>query len=316
MSNKLVSVVVPVFNRAQYIRSTIDSILEQTYEYLEIILVNDGSTDDSLLILNEYKSKYPHKISVINQKNQGQVVARNNAISMSKGKYIAFLDSDDIWLPNKLELQLPLFRGNVALVYCGVEQINEKGECISRVYCDENIKGHIYLKLVEKNRITGGSVILDRKAIDKVGMFDTNFQVAENWDLWIRVSEYFEVDFVNLPLLKYRVHAGNMSGDSLKMIDVAEKMIIKHCPSINHNSDKMSACQNARANISYRRGLYYFSSYNYKEARKHFKDTLSLSANYGDTKGRLARTYLGRNVNFLLSVVKRKMLILFSKTNH
>ena len=117
MKSGLVSVIVPVYNRENYVGETLDSILRQTYQNIEIIAVNDGSTDNSLSVLNSYKEKYPDKITVIDQQNQGQVRSRNNAIMQSKGEYIAFLDSDDLWQPDKLEKQLPLFVDNVARNY-------------------------------------------------------------------------------------------------------------------------------------------------------------------------------------------------------
>ena len=101
----LVSVVVPVYNRENLVGKTLNSILRQTYPQVETIVVNDGSTDGSLEVLRSYKQNYPEQIVVINQKNMGQALARNNGIKKANGEFIAFLDSDDTWVPEKLEIQ-------------------------------------------------------------------------------------------------------------------------------------------------------------------------------------------------------------------
>lgn len=115
----LVSVIVPVYNRGNLVSETIDSILMQSYEKYEVILINDGSSDDSLSILRDYEQRFPEKIRVIDQQNQGQIIARNNGIKVARGQYIAFLDSDDLWKKDKLERQIPLFKQGVGLVYSG-----------------------------------------------------------------------------------------------------------------------------------------------------------------------------------------------------
>src|SRR5690554_2314431 len=117
--NALVSVIVPVYNRAHLVKETIDSILSQTYKPVEIILINDGSTDNSLSVLKNYERKFPEQVRIIDQENQGQIVARNNGIGIAQGEYIAFLDSDDVWIDDKLERQIPLFETGVGLVYSG-----------------------------------------------------------------------------------------------------------------------------------------------------------------------------------------------------
>jgi glycosyltransferase involved in cell wall biosynthesis len=182
--NNLVSVIVPVYNRAHLIAETVDSILLQTYPDFEIILINDGSNDNSLSVIKEYQKRFPEKIRVIDQENQGQIVARNNGIKEAQGEYIAFLDSDDIWLKEKLEWQLKLFEAGVGLVYSGTEVIDEKGETLRTEPADAAITGNIYAPLLLKNRMTGGTVVVTAEALNNVGVFSTDFKAAENWDLW------------------------------------------------------------------------------------------------------------------------------------
>jgi glycosyltransferase involved in cell wall biosynthesis len=307
MKKGLVSVIVPVYNREDYVRETLDSILQQTYENIEVIVVNDGSTDNSLSIIEEFKGKYPEKFLIIDQENQGQVRSRNNAIEKSSGEFIAFLDSDDLWLPNKLEMQIPLFVGDVGLVYCAIYNIDADGQVIDTELCEQDIRGYIYPELLIKNRMTGGTVVLHRDAIDKVGLFDVDFAAAENWDLWIRVSKYFSVDMVNEPLVKYRKHAGNMSKDSLLMLNIIDSILIKHCSGEPATHEIEVAIQKARANYAYRRGVYHFSRYEFKASRRDFKEVLRLVPGYEDAKIRLIRSYLGPSINRLISKVKARI---------
>ncbi len=298
----LVSVVVPVFNRESYVRESIDSILAQTYKSVEIIAVNDGSTDDSLSVLEGYRDQFPRQVVVIDQPNAGQVVARNNALAEAKGQYIAFLDSDDAWMPNKLERQIPLFRANVGLVYSAALNVGPDGTELDVDRCDPRVRGDAYLELLQGNRMTGGSVVVTREALDRVGYFDPNLDAAENWDLWIRVSRQFELDFVEAPLVRYRKHPDNMSKDHGRMMNAIEMILEKHCTAGEGDSEKANACRKARAAYAYRQGVHSFSAARYRSARGHFEAALGLQPGYRDARSRLLRTYLGRSGNMILSV--------------
>ena len=304
MNKGVVSVIVPVYNRENYVAETLDSILQQTYQNIEIVAVNDGSKDNSLLVLESYKKKYPDKILVIDQENQGQVRSRNNAILQSRGEYIAFLDSDDLWLPDKLEKQLPLFVDNVGLVYSGIHNIDGDGNIIDTELIREDMRGDIHNKLLIKNRMTGGTVVLRRDVIDKVGMFDVDFAAAENWDLWLRVSKHYAVDFVNEPLVKYRKHSGNMSKDDILMINIVDSILKKHCSGEPDSPASKIAIDKAHANFAYRKGIYNISQDDYRTARINFKETLRLFPGYKDTRARLFRAYLGPSVNKLITRTK------------
>jgi len=305
MQQDLVSVIMPVYNREEYVGYAISSILDQTYSNVEVVAVNDGSTDRSLQILREFEDKYPGKVVVIDQANQGQVASRNNAISQAKGRYIAFLDSDDLWQPTKLEKQMPLFNDVVGLVYCAVDNINEDGEKIDTELCESDCRGDIYPKLLVSNRMTGGTVVVRRDVIDKVGVFDTDFPAAENWDLWIRVCKVSEADFVNEPLVQYRFHPGNMSKDQTLMLSVIQRIIDKHCSDAPGTPVLEQAYKEVSASYAYRKGVFYFSSGKFIDARRSFRDAQVAIPDYKDTRIRIFRTYLGKIGNGLLAYCKR-----------
>lgn len=302
--NELVSVIVPVYNRSHLVSETVQSILVQTYEPVEIILINDGSTDESLTILREYEQRFPTKIRVIDQPNQGQIVARNNGIKMAKGSYIAFLDSDDVWVESKLERQLPLFEPGVGLVFSGTEVIDEAGNTIRVEYADNDLSGNIFPQLLVRNRMTGGTVMVTAEALTSVGDFCTDFKAAENWDLWLRICKIYSARVVPDPLIKYRIHSSNMSGDGQLMLSAKRQIMEKYC---NLNSNDAVIARYSRlayADYHYREGLNHFSSAQYHLARKAFFSVFRFSLLYKDTWVRFLRTLLGTRGNRLLRAFK------------
>ncbi len=306
MIEGLVSVIVPVFNRQDYVAETIESIVKQTYKNIEIIIINDGSTDDSEKIIRTFQSQYPDAINIIDQQNQGQVKARNNGLKIARGEFIAFLDSDDVWALDKIEKQIPLFTDKVGLIYSGVEYIDTWGNAIGSEQCDQDIKGAVYERLIVKNRMTGGTVIVKNEALKKVGLFDETLEAAENWDLWIRVTQFYEVDFVDEALLKYRKHSGNMSSNNTLMLDATHSILEKYCLNANVEEVATEACEIATANYYYRVGVYQTSIGDYSNARVNFKKANKYVPNYLDCDIRIIRSYLGKELNeFVSAMVKR-----------
>lgn len=303
--NELVSVIVPVYNRAHLVTETIQSILSQTYEFVEIILINDGSTDGSLPLLRDYEARFPDKILIIDQPNQGQIVARNNGIKMAKGRYIAFLDSDDVWVKNKLERQLPLFESGVGLVFSGTEVIDEAGNTIRVEYADNDLSGNIFPQLLVQNRMTGGTVVVTAEALTNVGVFCTDFKAAENWDLWLRICKIYSSRVVPDPLIKYRIHSSNMSGDGQLMLSAKLQIIEKHCDLQSKNTVVARYSRLAYADYHYRKGLIFFADNQYQLARKEFLSVVRFSTFYKDTWIRVIRSILGRRGNTFLRSSKK-----------
>ena len=304
MVNDIVSVIIPVFNRENLVSSAIESVLAQTYDSIEIILINDGSTDKSLSILKKYEEKFPHKIKVLDQDNQGQAKARNTGITNSSGGFIAFLDSDDIWLPTKLEEQLKHFTDRVGLVYSGIEIIDDSGVVLKRERANERLQGLIFPELLVENRMTGGSVVVSREALNKVGYFDPSFQAAENWDLWLRICREFEARAIGHPLIQYRIHNDNMSKNDILMLESKRKIIEKHADKYSVDQKVKLYSKLAEADYNFRYGIYEFSSENYRSAFRYFLTTNRISPFYKDSFLRLLRSSIGRKGNSLLRKVK------------
>ncbi len=216
-NNKLVSVVIPNYNYANYVGEAVESVLRQTYNSVEIIVVDDGSTDGSKEVL----SSYGGEIKTIFQDNSGVSAARNNGANQSSGKYLAFLDADDIWLPRKIEAQVKLFEENenLGLVHVGVEDIDAEGNAIE--INTDGLAGRVSreLLLFERSVILGGGsgFMIRRDLFEKLNGFDLNLLTSADWDIFFRAATESEVGFVPDVLLKYRMHGSNMHGNVKRM---------------------------------------------------------------------------------------------------
>lgn len=232
-----VSVIIPCYNASATIRETLKSIKKQTFKDYEVIAVNDGSTDDTDNILASYAEKLNGLLKIITQINQGQAVAKNVGIRNSKGQFIAFLDSDDLWAPDKLEYQLAYMesRPHIGLCYTEGILINDKGDKIGVVNALSSHRGNCFDKLLIKNNIIASSVMIKREILDRVGLFDEDFKACENWDMWIRISKVSQIEYIDRPLTYYRVHPKNMSKNIDKMYDYRVKIIDKYLPKTNRD---------------------------------------------------------------------------------
>lgn len=210
MKPGLVSVIIPNYNYAHYLREAVDSVLAQTYQDIEIVVVDDGSKDDSRAVLESYGER----LKIVFQENQGVAAARNNGSAASSGEFIAFLDADDAWLPTKVEKQVAKFAANpnFGLVHVGVDEVDPEGN--SLVHRLEGAEGRVSATLLMLGRegvLGGGSGAMIRRTVfDEIGGVDQRLSTSADWDLFYRISERHEVGFVAELLIKYRVHGSNM----------------------------------------------------------------------------------------------------------
>ncbi|GJQ50989.1 MAG: glycosyl transferase [Candidatus Kuenenia stuttgartiensis] len=210
MNNPLVSVIIPTYNGSRFIKETIQSALDQTYRNLEIIVIDDGSTDNTPEIV---KSTNNQKVTYIRQENAGAAMARNLGINISKGEYIAFLDHDDLWLPHKLERQLLLFGKNpmVAMVYSDTFIIDENNFVTGKFSQKTKFfRGMIFKELFLSCFITILTVIIKRSVFIEIGPF-LPFKISEEYDLYLKCAAKYSIDYINEPLAKYRIHESNTS---------------------------------------------------------------------------------------------------------
>ena len=215
-----VSVVITTYNQARYIGATIASVLAQTYRDLEIIVVDDGSTDRTEAELGSHRSR----VNYIRQRNRGVAAARNVGIRHATGRLLAFLDGDDLWEPDKIRRQREVadaHPGSGLIVTDGVEfgpdgTIRESlfnPSIVPQFKDDDTLTLRCYRELIIQNLITTTSqVMVPRAVIDRVGVSDERFPVSSDWDLYLRIAAEFEVTFVKACLVRYRYLPTSASG--------------------------------------------------------------------------------------------------------
>jgi glycosyltransferase involved in cell wall biosynthesis len=225
---RTVDVIIPAFNAAAYLRETIESVARQTLAPRSVIVVDDGSSDSTLSVLEQLRTELPAGwLQIVSlEVNVGVSAARNAGIARSSATYVAFLDSDDIWEADKLEQQFVLLAASgedVGVVYCDYRQIDESGRLMSipRYRLNSSIRGDVRHSLREFNSIAGsGSAVLVRRSLfERTGMFDATLGAAEDWDMWVRLAEVTHFDYVDLPLVRVRRHGLSLQADPHKMAD-------------------------------------------------------------------------------------------------
>lgn len=217
MSQPTVSVIIPFYNGEQFISSALDSVFSQTFKDYEVIIVDDGSSLDSVSCLSSRKQS----IRYIRQNNSGVASARNNGIQHSNGEYIAFLDQDDIWLPEKLSLQVNYLESNheVALVHSAISFIDVDGALLPEPPWAwvKDTGSNALQELIQGNRIATSSVLARRMSIIDAGLLRQSLAPADDWDLWLRIAVKYPIGYVSQNTTFYRLHDSNESRKWLRM---------------------------------------------------------------------------------------------------
>jgi glycosyltransferase involved in cell wall biosynthesis len=296
----LVSVIIPAYNCESFISSAIDSVLAQTYKNYELIVVDDGSIDET----RDKILKYNDKIKYIYQVNGGVAKARNTGIKYSRGSYIAFLDADDIWEKYKLEIQMSFFmkKKEVDLIFCNFRNIKNKSlvtgisyEDTFNIFKEYNVKlenifeyksfmkcgnntitffwGEIYKYLFLGNFILPSSVLFKKYSLNNVGLLNENFRVAEETEFFLRYSMNNVIGFIDHPLLYYELpEQGNLSGkkNTEKLIKNALKCQINFIMHNNNICTTDNTLFKKGISMTYcRLAYYYLSEYRIAESRKY-----------------------------------------------
>jgi glycosyltransferase involved in cell wall biosynthesis len=222
-----VSVVIPAYGHANFLKTTIESILGQTYEDYEIIVVDDGSPDDTPRVAAEFGSA----IRYIRQRNQGMAAARNTGIRHASGEVISFLDDDDLWLPAYLSTVVPHFQADpgLAALHTGYRLTTDEDGQDFPCRGTQTVPSHeLYDTLIEAGFFPPSSVSVRASCLQSVGVFDEGLQGLADWDLWLRICR--EYRFTGIPdvLVKYRLHAGGLSSNAQHMTEDRLKAVCKH----------------------------------------------------------------------------------------
>jgi glycosyltransferase involved in cell wall biosynthesis len=206
----LVSVVIATYNMAQYLPEAIDSVLAQTWKNLELIVVDDGSTDNTAEVMEPFKSD--PRVRYFPTENQGQPRAKNHGLNEAKGGFIAFCDADDLWSPKKLAIQMPFFQDSqVGVVYSEVSYIDQNGAPLEKDIPYDRHSGQVTEQLVVKNFVPFGTAVIRRACVEKNGAFDVDLPMGIDWDLWLRYSIDWHFHYTSDITYIYRIWPGQMS---------------------------------------------------------------------------------------------------------
>jgi glycosyltransferase involved in cell wall biosynthesis len=226
-----ISVIIPVYNRELLLSEAIESALSQTYKNFEIIIIDDGSTDGSRDIIQSYHQRYPAIIKTARISNSGPAAARNYGASLAAGDLLSFLDSDDIWSPNKLELQAKTMERSpqFVLIYAFYKHFFENGQRENNnelVRTKEAPQGNILSKLLMSCFISTITVLLKKNIFLEMGGFNELIHIGEDYDLWLRIANKHQIGCVPEVLAWYRQHADNiMKSDFINDIPSDTKIV-------------------------------------------------------------------------------------------
>jgi len=246
-----VSVIIPTYNRPKWLPDTIESVLDQTYPQIEIIVVNDGSTDNTAEVLEPYRDR----ITYIYKENGGPGSAVSAGIKASTGKYISRVDDDDLFLPEKVESQVRMFQQNPELGLIATDHhiIDLEGKITRTVAVPDFSRRGAFLSLLLNCIFSQPTVMVRKECHDKVGFYKDTY--AQDYDMWIRIARYYSVGVIHKPLAMYREHGSNRSGRSSNakvkadiqsfvyemMADISPEELVPTVDSALHAHDLMGA---------------------------------------------------------------------------
>lgn len=244
MIEPLISVIIPLYNQDKYVGETLSSVINQTYKNIEIVVVDDGSTDNSAKIVKGFLDP---RIHYFHQANSGlPAIARNRGIKEAKGDWIAFLDHDDAWLPDKLKQQVDILCGHPEIdLICAKEIVWDGvnlGHCIPP-YKYRPRSSNIFLDMIVSNRVMTCTVLVKKAVLELMGGFRENADLlaVEDYDLWLRISKKYKIYFMDRGFSKYRIHNCNATGDRTSELLRLENYVNKYVPlMISSNEEKTS----------------------------------------------------------------------------
>ncbi len=232
-----VSVVVATYKRPDYLNQALDSVYAQTFSDYEVIVADDGSGD-------EYTSRYNLRpdTKLVCQEIEGRRPKRNRnlATRVARGRYIAYLDDDDLWLPEKLEKQVRILEEHpdAGLTYCHRTMVDDSLQPLASQTAPETYVGNCFAHLIKKNITLPSCVLIRREALDRCGLFDESLTMAEDWEMWTRISLFYSFHGDATPLVLYRVHPDQLTkrpfvqrrwGD-VQVVEAIERCVAEHAP--------------------------------------------------------------------------------------
>jgi glycosyltransferase involved in cell wall biosynthesis len=273
LASPLISIVIPSYNQAKYIAYNLDSILAQTYSNFEVIFIDDGSKDNTAEILKNYTEK-DSRIKYFYQNNSERAVARSHGISKANGKYICLVDSDDTWLPHKLETQLAVMENDpeIILCYAPVNRIDPENKPLKNAARQqEGYSGLIYKHLLMRNFIPSVTPMIRASMLKNIGEQVTDFIPYEDWDFWLRLSRCGKFHHIKEALGNYRLHpqqsvknvkAPRIEEVTIKVLDAnTQESLLEHADFLNFldlDDENFKASVQEAYSLAYLRIAYWY----------------------------------------------------------
>ena len=264
-----VSIIIPTYNRVEFLAISVNSVLNQTFTDFELIISDDASTDNTRQYVKSISD--PRVKYICNDKNLGIAATRNNALTSSEGQYIAFLDDDDEWFEDKLTLQIDKIKEcppQTGGIYSGVKYLDVEREKITFVSVPK-IRGKILNSLLSENFLVTSALLLKKECFQKIGQFDTAFRSASDFDMWIRIACEYEFDYIEKPLIKYKVHNNKITNDNEAVIYSIKLLLSKH-------KNLYSRHRAAYSSYTCKLGIFYLYDGQLQKARKAFARAIIL----------------------------------------
>ena len=271
----LISIITPTYNREAFLPAAIESVLAQSYKEFELIIVDDGSTDNSRELINAYADKDP-RVKYLYQENQRQSVARNYALSIAKGDFICFLDSDNYWPHDKLEKSLKAFEQHpeADIVYGDCITIDEQGNELHRNNM-RRYSGNIAALLLKDNFVSMNTTMTRRKCFNEMGGMSGKRRVADDYDLWLKFSARYRFQYIPEFLAYYRVMENQISSNKKLRFETNEKIILDFLAAFPDAVSKYE--KKAGLTAFYTRKARHYAASDKKEAYKAIRIALGIN---------------------------------------
>ena len=302
-----VSIIIPTYDRARWLKKSIESVLNQTYQDFELIIVDDSSTDNTPEVVKSFKDKrvrYFQQTKRFPIKSQGAAAARNIGIKKSRGKFIAFNDDDDLWRKRKLEKQITAFEKageKTGLVYSKIVRIKGKEKFF--IPKEKNVKkeGDVHRDLFLENWIvTLPSALVKKEVFEKIGLFDENFPRYQDWELWLRVSKDYDFKYLPEVLVDSFILTEGIHRSDKALLKATELIFKKHKKEIEKDDEVLAAWQ-------FRLGDLYYHQQKMETARNFFVQALKNSFSFKYCRA-IMKTFLGKRISEALIGFKTQLI--------
>ena len=263
-----ISVIIPTYNRASYLAEAIDSVLEQTHPVDEIVVIDDGSTDDTRNIVNQYG----YIVKYFRQGNRGPAAARNKGLKVATGDYISFIDDDDLWVPDKIESQLDFFKkySHIDILFGHHANFSSPSDSIQPEILNQVVYEYFrdnfnnlteaFKYLIVENIISTPSVMFKKQCLKRVAFFDVNLRCAEDYEYWLRFAYHCNMGFMDRVLVKRRIHNDNLIHDYLVRLNSHLKVL----ESLNSKYPDLPNSVQSEIKKSIKRTCFQLGSYYFK----------------------------------------------------